>query len=232
MPMNNQLPEKETTTRGTLEVVSVFFTIQGEGPFAGRPAVFVRLAGCNLKCPMCDTNYTVGRKAVTVGDLVKRVASVVPKTLHRRPVVVITGGEPFRQNLGPFVLALNLAQYQVQVETNGTIYRENFPWGAAVIVCSPKAGQVAAKLWPHIAALKYVAKNGAIDPADGLPTECLGRAVKVARPCPSFTGQIYLQPLDEGSVVMNKHNVKAVVDTCIKYGYTLCLQLHKVVGLE
>ena len=59
MQRNTQPAEKQVKSSGLiLAINSIFYTIQGEGPFAGSPAVFVRLAGCNLQCPMCDTEYT------------------------------------------------------------------------------------------------------------------------------------------------------------------------------
>ena len=63
--MNQQAPEKQQLRGdGLLAVHSIFYTIQGEGPFAGETAVFVRLAGCNLQCPLCDTDYTSDRRMV------------------------------------------------------------------------------------------------------------------------------------------------------------------------
>ena len=75
-----------------LDVHSIFYTIQGEGPFTGCPAVFVRLAGCNLKCPGCDTDYTSNRTPMTAEQILNKILELAsPATL-----VVITGGEPFR----------------------------------------------------------------------------------------------------------------------------------------
>jgi len=80
---------------GRLNVVKVWSTIQGEGPFTGTPAVFVRLAGCNLQCPLCDTNYTTNRKLRSAEE----VADLVQSEHSKTSLVVLTGGEPFRQNV-------------------------------------------------------------------------------------------------------------------------------------
>ena len=97
MEINTQKPTSLEQGDGTLlKVHSIFMTIQGEGPFSGHPAVFIRLAGCNLACPFCDTEYTENAVTMTIPEIRKAVrnAHTVNKGL-----VVITGGEPFRQNI-------------------------------------------------------------------------------------------------------------------------------------
>ena len=84
---------------GKLDVHSIFFTIQGEGPFTGHPAIFIRLAGCNLQCPKCDTDYTSKRSRMLYQDILGEVRRLTPKTHKNRTLIVITGGEPLRQDL-------------------------------------------------------------------------------------------------------------------------------------
>src|SRR5271163_4878736 len=110
--MNLQLVEK-VDIKDTIEVVKIFKTIQGEGPFTGIPAVFIRFAGCSLQCPKCDTDYTTNRKTMTIDEIVKEVRE------YNAPLVVITGGEPFRQNVRQLVNDLFLFYFKIQVETNG-----------------------------------------------------------------------------------------------------------------
>lgn len=114
---NTQPREKQhLASPDLLDVIDVWNTIQGEGPFAGCPATFVRLAGCNLKCTLCDTDYTSKRRVMSLLELVTWI-----RTLCASDLVVITGGEPFRQNVNKLVEVLLGYGYKVQVETNGTL---------------------------------------------------------------------------------------------------------------
>jgi 7-carboxy-7-deazaguanine synthase len=217
-----------------LDVHSIWETIQGEGPFAGTPAVFIRLAGCNLQCPLCDTDYTSERMQMSAVDIVKQVEHIRdPMIYGRRTLVVITGGEPLRQSIGVLCATLLACEYKVQIETNGLLYRGDLPFGDPnfAIVCSPKTPKLNYQLLPHITALKYVLAADCADPEDGLPTAVLGQKIAVARPWPNFTGDIYLQPEDHQDPYQNHRNVQAAVASCLKYGYRLCLQTHKIVGL-
>lgn len=246
MKRNEQAPEKRVQGDGlTLAVNSIFHTIQGEGPFAGTPAVFVRLAGCNLQCPLCDTEYTK-RLDMQIRDITSAVHDAIPHWPQGRSaqlpepyrcpttLVVITGGEPFRQPIGRLVMALRHIGYRVQVETNGTLYQPVFPYPdeGVTIVCSPKAGQVHRELVPWVAAWKYVATADNIDPVDGLPTHALEHpnGGKLYRPPSGNTAPIYLQPVDEQDTTANERNMHAVVDACMEHGHRLCLQLHKIIG--
>lgn len=247
MQRNEQAPEKRVQGDGlTLQVNSIFHTIQGEGPFAGTPAVFVRLAGCNLQCPLCDTEYTK-RGEFGLEDILKTVRNAVPywpvgrrhdSKPYRAPteLVVITGGEPFRQPIGRLVMKLISYGYRVQIETNGTLYQPAMPYisDMLTIVCSPKAGAVNRDLLPWIAAWKYVAAADNIDPADGLPTHALEHpnGGRLARPPEGHSAPIYLQPVDEKNTAKNARNQDAVVHACLEHGHRLCLQLHKIIGLD
>lgn len=237
--VNIQSPEK-TRHRpdGYLDVVSIFRTIQGEGPFAGMPAIFIRLAGCNLQCPGCDTDYTSSRAILSPKQILNAVVDQVSdRSIH---LVVITGGEPFRQDIFPLVCKLKQLAFNIQVETNGTLGLGGIPYDrlGMHIVCSPKA----AKIHLHIqnlmvtpyCALKYVIKSGDISMDDGLPIHVLDHPVhtRVARPFLNFPpSQIYLQPMDEGDAYDNKLNLNAAINSCIRYGYRLSLQTHKIIGV-
>lgn len=241
LQVNTQAPEKPITrTDGALDVVDVFRTIQGEGPFAGTPAVFVRLAGCNLQCPLCDTDYTSRRKLYSPKELIDRVHECLFSRSSDRygvsnPLIVITGGEPFRQACGPFVSKVG---WHVQFETNGTLYDESMDYffsrdgfRQVSLVCSPKTREISKRLRPHIKHFKYVLRAGEVDESDGLPTSSLDSGVRPARPICGFGGTIYVQPCDENDPEKNKRNTDAAVESCIKFGYRLCLQTHKLVGL-
>lgn len=140
----------------TYAVKEIFYTLQGEGSNAGRPAVFLRFTGCNLwtglerdraKGPggcsqWCDTDFvgtdgSGGGKFRSAADLVRAVASHWPHTTHPvRPFVVCTGGEPLLQLDEALLAEFNAAGWFVAVETNGTVEP---PAGEMWLTVSPKA---------------------------------------------------------------------------------------------
>jgi organic radical activating enzyme len=147
--------------------------------------------------------------------------------------VVITGGEPFRQNISVLVARLLLANYRVQIETNGMLYRE-LSWGNPDlhVVCCPKAASVSEQLLPNIMAWKYVIREGEIDPQDGLPLSHLGRKSSPARFPDGFPlEQVFVNPMDEGDAAANQRNLEAAADVCLQYGYRLGVQMHKLANL-
>jgi 7-carboxy-7-deazaguanine synthase len=230
--LNTQPPEKQTLfSDGGLYVHSWFSTIQGEGPFAGRPAIFLRLAGCNLQCSRCDTEYTT-RSCISVKEIFLHLTEEY-KAKQLGKLIVITGGEPFRQNLAPLVNLLVKEGVEVQIETNGTLFVPGLPYSKYLtVICSPKTGTINAHLRSFITALKYVLDADHVDPDDGLPTHTLGQTCALHKPWKGFSGEIYLQPLDEKDEEKNKRNIQAVLDSCMKFNYRLSFQLHKLVGLE
>jgi 7-carboxy-7-deazaguanine synthase len=238
--VNQQRIEKQNLTNDiSLEVNSIFYTIQGEGPFSGRPAVFLRLAGCNLQCPLCDTEYT-GRNTFHIETVEKLIAaqladvdwSTYAKNRWPAPLVVITGGEPMRQNLLPIVSLLLGKGYDVQIETNGTLYQE-LPWGSITIVCSPKTGSINPRLEPYIDCYKYVLQAGFHDEEDGLPTIALGHpnSGKVARPSVRARNHIIIQPADEKDIFKDAVNRDEAIRLAKKHGYIFGIQLHKEIGV-
>lgn len=231
--INLQLAEHQVKSDGkVLEVYSIFPTIQGEGPLVGTPSVFVRLAGCNLQCPACDTDYTSDRQQLDVDNIVHKVAELNCGTL-----VVITGGEPFRQPLGPLIKQLRRAGYDIQIETNGTLWDESVGdfWYCIKVVCSPKTGSINPLLRRYIDAYKYVLQADQVDSEDGLPLSSLNFGIRPFRPDLAEHGlsvdDIFVSPCDEQDLDKNKANVKAAIASCMKYGYRLSLQQHKLIGL-
>jgi 7-carboxy-7-deazaguanine synthase len=98
-----------------IKISEIFYSIQGEGLLAGRPAVFIRLAGCPLRCKFCDTNYALDSSAgkkITIAEIEKQVKKYKPK------YVVITGGEPMIcPNLSQLCKALK--NFHITIETSG-----------------------------------------------------------------------------------------------------------------
>jgi 7-carboxy-7-deazaguanine synthase len=238
--MNTQ--PKESKAEGTGHVLDIhtmpWLTIQGEGPFVGQRAVFLRLAGCNLQCPGCDTDYTSKRATVSVEDLMAAYM-----TIHRQSgfsnisfenLAVLTGGEPMRQNLTQLTHQLITNTFKVQIETNGTFYQQlEYDYGNISVICSPKTERINAQLVRYISAMKYVIEASHVDPTDGLPTRVLGQDVRPFRMPNTYEGQYltYVQPYDDGTPDGLKRNTDAAVKSCLRFGYTLCLQIHKIVGL-
>jgi len=100
-----------------LQLAEIFYSIQGEGEHTGKPAVFVRLAGCNLSCDFCDTDYSL-KFFATVDDVVTKVRALGGDC----PMVVLTGGEPFAQSeTAQLIEALRRDGRRVHIESNGTI---------------------------------------------------------------------------------------------------------------
>lgn len=234
MHINIQPIEKQTLAPQLLQIHSVFYTLQGEGPFTGHPSIFIRLAGCNLQCPGCDTDYTTDRIESSPHVITERMRPLFPANAKHQPLVVITGGEPMRQNIGPLVKRLLKFGYRVQIETNGTLFVPDLPYEKLTIVCSPKTGKINSKLLPHITAFKYVASADAMNSEDGLPITALGHSAvpQLARPPAGDTRPIYVQPMDMQDEKQNLRNTAAVIGSCMKFGYIFQLQTHKIIGME
>jgi len=123
----------------TLNVNEIFFSIQGESTYAGRPCVFVRLTGCNLRCGYCDTRY-----AYDEGERLSIDAIIEAVSAHGVPLVEITGGEPLLQPETPELIDRLLADgFEVLMETNGSfdIGRVNAACVKIVDIKCPASGE-------------------------------------------------------------------------------------------
>lgn len=114
-------------------VNEIFYSLQGEGFHTGQPAVFVRLSGCNLRCPFCDTDFSQFTE-MTASDI---AAEVQRLSDDPRVLIVLTGGEPTLQADTELITVLHSTGKQICVETNGT---HPVPAGIDWITCSPKEG--------------------------------------------------------------------------------------------
>lgn len=248
MKINTQtITKQDLSAPDSLSVNSIFYTIQGEGPFAGTPAVFIRLAGCNLQCPFCDTEYSSSAIQDPV-EITNRAIRVIPKSqivlagTDNAPLIVITGGEPFRQDIRRLVKMLLNYGFRVQIETNGTLFIDDFPQLSEVtVVCSPKTGAINKQLAPFIDAYKYIIHAGKVAPVDGLPITSLEHTAKngVARPVPFGIGhhglakaEVFVQPADEQDLTKNQANLATAIESAMTYGYRLCVQVHKIIDME
>lgn len=211
-----------------MKVKEIFYTIQGEGVNTGRPAVFCRFSGCNLwtgyekdrekaVCKFCDTDFVGGEK-YTEEELVAAIVNQWPTprdlddcargVIHKhKPLVVFTGGEPGLQLTSSLIESLRKHNFNVSVETNGTV---TLPKGVYWITVSPKFGS------------KLV--------------QTKGNELKLVWPQPFNLDELlkldfdhyWLQPMDgyDGSVQLT-------IDTVMKNpSWKLSLQTHKITGVR
>lgn len=189
----------------TYEVSEIFLSLQGEGFHTGKPAVFVRLAGCNLRCPFCDTDHAA-RRHMTAAQILGEAERVGGAVRH----VVITGGEPSLQLDGEFLEAF--ADWFVQIETNGT---RQLPSGIDWITCSPKdEGRVVLR---DVDELKLVWTGPDCNPE-------AFRSINAS--CRS------LQPCDTGDPQLNAQLTAQAVDYIkLHPHWRLSLQTHKLINI-
>lgn len=239
----NPVRKQDLTSPGILAVQEIFKTIQGEGPLAGTPAIFIRLAGCNLRCHFCDTEFESGMEnRIPVHVMRDQIRNI--KGDSGIKLAVITGGEPMRQNL--HALLANLFNVQglehVQIETAGVIWIPKLEtWlktGQLSIVCSPKTPGIHIEMLEYCHDWKYIVAAGQCSEEDGLPiysTQSRGLKQTLFRPA-LFQGdsvdqkhQIWIQPMDDGE--NTQANIQEAIRICLKFGYRLSYQLHKTLNL-
>ncbi|MDE6272324.1 MAG: 7-carboxy-7-deazaguanine synthase QueE [Muribaculaceae bacterium] len=114
----------------TYPINEIFYSLQGEGTHAGRPAIFVRFSGCNLKCPFCDTDHS-SACLMSTEEIIAEVSR------YHAPLVVLTGGEPSLYVNDELLEALHEAGKYIAIETNGT---NSLPEGIDWVTFSPKMG--------------------------------------------------------------------------------------------
>lgn len=205
-------------------VKEIFYTLQGEGAHAGRPAVFCRFSGCNLwsgreddrakaQCPFCDTDFVGtdgpgGGKFATPAALAQAVRDSWPGTTDTA-FVVLTGGEPMLQVDPALLDALHGEGFEIAIETNGTLpVPEDIDW----ICVSPKAGTPVVQLSGD--ELKLVFPQAGLAPAavEGM----------------DFTFR-FLQPMDGPD---QARNTALAVAYCLAHPqWRLSLQTHKLLGI-
>lgn len=240
---------KQDLNNPLLAVQEIFPTLQGEGPFAGVPAIFIRLAGCNLKCHFCDTDFESNINNMLMPE---SMCGAVDSYLADFPgieLVVITGGEPLRQNIIPLLNYLfRLKIKHVQIETAGTLWvdgLETFITSKRVsLVCSPKTPKIHDMVALYCEDWKYIIKYGETDEVDGLPntsTQVKGIKARIFRPNESplrlRAHNIWVQPCDEQRGGVEKDadtigNEMHAVQIAMKHGYRLSYQTHKALGLK
>ncbi len=210
----------------TYAIKEIFYTLQGEGAQAGRPAIFCRFAGCNLWsglesdrptaiCQFCDTDFVGvdgggGGKFQTAEELAKALAAQWPQDQISKRFVVCTGGEPLLQLDAALVKALHDQNFEIAIETNGTLLP---PPGIDWICVSPKARAPLKLTSGH--ELKIVI------PQEGLAPENLENL--------DFK-HLSVQPMDGPDLAFN---IQLAITFCLRYPkWHLSLQTHKMIGLR
>ena len=205
-------------------VKEIFYSLQGEGFHAGRPAVFCRFTGCNLwsgreqdranaPCSFCDTDF-VGTDGANggkydLGGLAYRIARLWPSRQVTNRLVIFTGGEPLLQLDEPLLQAMHALGFACAVETNGTLA---VPKAVDWITVSPKAGAPLR--------LESADELKLVFPQDGLPPEHLEQF---------HAKHFFLQPMDSSEL---KANTAAAVAYCMANPkWRLSLQNHKSLGI-
>jgi 7-carboxy-7-deazaguanine synthase len=208
----------------TYSVKEMFYTLQGEGARTGRPAVFVRFAGCNLWsgreqdragaiCQFCDTQFVGtdgdgGGKFETAEALARVAADQWPG--GGAPYVVCTGGEPLLQLDAPLIDALHEAGFEIAIESNGTI---EAPAGIDWICISPKANADLVQRRGNELKLVFPQEGAAPERYADLAFE-----------------NFFLQPMDSPA---REANTRAAIAYCLEHPpWRLSLQTHKLLGLR
>ena len=223
----NPIRPPEKGDGSTLFVQEIFPTLQGEGPLAGMPAIFIRLGGCNLACSFCDTEFE-SFKELSLQEIIAPVlgfrlqGDLKPKTSNLNPLIVITGGEPLRQNIVPLCEALIAEGFTIQIETNGTLWRP-LPESVRIVVSPKNTGLGYQPLRPDIAAraeaIKFIISN----------SSSLYNDISMITP---HATPIYVQPMDEIDEAKNAANVQRCLEIAQTTGARLSLQLHKMLGIR
>ena len=192
------------------DLVEIFESLQGEGRNMGRPCVFVRFAGCNLRCPWCDTDIRP-RFTLELDELVSEIKGFRAKS------VVLTGGEPtIVKGMPELVAALKREGYWIAVETNGT---NDADWLAFVdyVACSPKAE------FPESLRLKSADEVRVVASSESVVTFCESLPDRIK------ATDYYVSPCErEGDI-----DFAAAKSVLSKLGgWSLSVQLHKLLGFR
>lgn len=209
----------------TYAIKEMFYSLQGEGRNAGRPAVFCRFAGCNLwsgrerdrataDCTFCDTDFVGtdgdgGGRFANPDNLADAIAAMWQAVGGQR-LTVLTGGEPLLQVDEALIDALHIRDFQVALETNGTL---SAPPSIDWVTVSPKGATRLVQTSGH--ELKLVYPQAGVDP---LRFEAL-----------AFENHL-LQPMDGPEV---DANTQAAIAYCLDHPqWRLSLQTHKFMGIR
>lgn len=196
-------------------VNDIFYSLQGEGHNTGRAAVFIRFAGCNLRCSFCDTEFDTYRE-MTAEEIVASINT------YSARFVVLTGGEPTLQVDEAFVDLLHQHGFEVAMESNGTRPApKNLDW----LTVSPK---ISGEKWKVESGWRLPDEVKVVFDEDTVPETYLPSPYTL-----SLSPILYLQPCDTGNAERNA----IIINRCIDYikehpQWRLSLQTHKLIGFK
>jgi 7-carboxy-7-deazaguanine synthase len=217
-----------TSTHQTLtyKINTIYPTIQGEGALTGTPMVIVRLQGCDVGCPFCDTKETwmyAGGEDYTPAQIVDAILDFSPRPTGLPRWALLTGGEPGDQALGPLLTALYIRNIGSAIETSGTANgflnvpnppdwlcvspKQDMPGGRAI---NPEVIEVADELKFVIGKQEDLAKVHTFLAQYEYKEECV----------------VSLQPMS-----LSKHATNIAVGACLANGWHLSLQTHKFIDI-
>lgn len=218
-------------------VNNIFYSLQGEGRYTGCAAVFIRFAGCNLRCPFCDTDFEDYRE-MTAEEIIETISRYEVRSTRYEDssphkLIVLTGGEPTLQVDEAFIDLLHQRGYEVAMESNGTRPApKNLDW----LTVSPKVKEEGE--WRKENGERRIEKWGR--QPDELkivfdehtdPETYLSQLLPLTSSAPSPL--LYLQPCDTGDAERNKVITQACVDYIKQHPqWRLSLQTHKLINIE
>jgi 7-carboxy-7-deazaguanine synthase len=246
--LSNQSPTSQSSAQDRVSVSvdsptiykinEVFQSIQGEGAFTGVPSIFIRVQGCPVGCPWCDTQHTWDippeKESTQQQVLLKTSESenwfaataqqlfeLVQEQGYTAKNIILTGGEPCIYDLRQLSSVFIENGYGVAIETSGTfaLKTHSDTWVTVSPKINMKAGyEVRTELLERANEIKHpIAMEKHIDELDQLI-----EGVSLRSDC-----LIYLQPISQ-----QKRATELAVDTCIKRNWRLSLQTHKYIGIE
>lgn len=194
------------------KVNEIFYSLQGEGVWTGRAAIFIRFSFCNLRCPFCDTDFSKYEE-LSVTDIIKRLKEINCECRF----IVLTGGEPTLQVDEELIEALHKEGYYLSMETNGT---HEIPRGIDWVTCSPKTA--------------YIAKDKArVRIKEASEVKVVFDGQHEVNTYGIHAPNLFLQPCDVG----DKERNEEILNHCLAYiighpEWRLSLQTQKIIGVR
>ena len=224
----NLLKKRLASALKVYRVNHIFYSLQGEGRNTGRAAVFVRFAGCNLRCSFCDTEFDSFRE-MTAEEILNDIQAVAGGlSTDSHPLIVLTGGEPTLQADEPFIDLLHQNGYEAAMESNGTRPApRNLDW----LTVSPKGEQ---NQWKVNYGERLPEEIKIVFDENTDPERILSQVLSLtAKDSSTEPPLLFLQPCDTGDTARNA----AIMHRCIEYikhhpRWRLSLQTHKLIGIE